>query len=346
MTSHSGMRWTLAAIALLAAAVLLPKFAADDPAHESLVLYCAHDSVFADQIIRQFEIQTGIEVTVRYDEEANKSLGLTNLLIAEKEQPQCDVFWNNQTLGTIRLKESGVLEPYSSSATERIPLSFRDAEGYWTGFAGRLRVIVVNTDRMPATEGQVEELLRGTSLNDFAIAVPLYGTTLTHYSMLAAELGLSELQKWHRSLHARGIREARGNAASKDLVAEGACFAAFTDSDDAFVAMDQGKPVKMVPARLPSGKTMVIPNSVALIRNCRHPEPARRLIDYLLSAETELNLANSASRQIPLGPVDSERLSPEVRQLAEWAREGSDSAGAAAQQQAVLDWLMSEYQQP
>ena len=39
--------------------------------------------VFADAIIRKFEARSGIVVQVRYDEETNKSLGMTNLLISD-----------------------------------------------------------------------------------------------------------------------------------------------------------------------------------------------------------------------------------------------------------------------
>ena len=46
------------------------------PHRESLVVYCAHDSIYADSILRDFEKETGIHVAVRYDTEATKSLGL------------------------------------------------------------------------------------------------------------------------------------------------------------------------------------------------------------------------------------------------------------------------------
>src|SRR5580692_9585562 len=78
----------------------------------SIVVYCAHDSVFADAILKEFEQQTGITVNVLYDSEATKSLGLVNQLKFEKDDPHCDVFWNNELLGTMDLASEGVLEPY------------------------------------------------------------------------------------------------------------------------------------------------------------------------------------------------------------------------------------------
>src|SRR5687767_9000769 len=62
----------------------------------SLVVYCAHDAVFADAVISEFQQRTGIKVSPRYDTEATKSLGLTELIVREQSSPRCDVFWNNE----------------------------------------------------------------------------------------------------------------------------------------------------------------------------------------------------------------------------------------------------------
>ena len=344
MPSSIANKITLAMAVVLGTALIVPWLLnRNAPPDNTLVLYCAHDSVFADSIIRQFEAKTGIKVQVRYDEETNKSLGLTNLLITERSQPRCDVFWNNQTLGTIRLKQEGLLAALDPAVFARIPEQFKDPDNQWAGFAARLRVYLVNTDRMQATENDIAAALQADSLSNVAIAVPLFGTTLSHYAVLCDQMGLDGLKAWHTSLRARGIREVRGNGAVKDLVAEGACDFGFTDTDDAFAAIDAGKPVTMFPVRLETGQTICLPNSVAMIRNCPHPEAALRLIEFLLSEEVELALANSGSRQIPLGPVDNARLSADVLELKKWADDGVSLDGAAKHQNEVLKWLTTEY---
>ena len=308
-----------------------------------LVVYCSADAAYSEPVIRQFEEETGLKVDRRFDEEANKSLGLTNLLIAEREHPRCDVFWNNQTLGTIRLQKEGLLQPYRGSGWNRIPEAFKDPDGFWTGFAARLRVFIINTDRMQSDESEINIRLEADSLKAVAIAQPLFGTTLSHYSVLADAWGFEQLQQWHRSIREREIREVRGNSLVKDLVAEGLCDFGYTDTDDAFVAIDDDKPVTMLPVRLDNGRTIAMPNTVAMIRNCPHPEAAKRFIDYMLTAETELQLSKSVARQIPLGPVDESQLSDELAQLKAWADDGVPLSGAAEQNKAVLDWLTSEY---
>jgi iron(III) transport system substrate-binding protein len=54
---------------------------------------------------------------------------------------------------------------------------------------------------------------------------------------------------------------------------------------------------------LPDGEGLgvpVMPNMVSLIANAPHPQEARKLIDYLLSADVEHQLAQSEAVQIPL----------------------------------------------
>ncbi len=306
----------------------------------ALVVYCAHDAIHAEKVLRDFEKSTGIPVAIRFDTEATKSLGLVELLVREKAAPRCDVFWNNELLGMLDLAERGILEPYAGAGAARIPAVFKDPSGRWTGFAARLRVVIFNPQKVTAPE--IPARLSGADRARVAIAKPLYGTTLTHYSVLWNAWGGDRLQAWHREARRAGVREANGNAAVKDLVAEGVCDLGFTDTDDFFEAKDEGKPVAMLPVRLENGATICIPNTVAIIHGTKRPAEARKLVDYLLSEQTELALANSKARQIPLGPVPAERLPAEVRELVEWAKQGVDLTPLGPARAACLAWLKAE----
>ncbi len=79
-----------------------------------------------------------------------------------------------------------------------------------------------------------------------------------------------------------------------------------------------------------------------MVRGCAHKPDAQRLIDFLLSAETELTLARSKSRQIPLGPVDSQKLPAEVRELAQSVPHGYDLQTLEQPRRECIEWLKSE----
>ena len=309
---------------------------------DRLVVYCAHDAVYSERLVADFEKRTGIPVSLVPDTEATKSLGLVERLIREKDAPRCDVFWNNQLLGTMQLQQEGILLPYRGPGFERIPAAFKDADGHWVGFGARLRVYIVNTEKLSPEPPAIARALEG-DMSGVAIAKPLYGTTLTHYSALWHMWGGPKLKEWHADWRRRGVREVMGNAQVKGLVAQGVCSLGLTDTDDFFLAKDEGAPVEMLPIRLEGGSVICIPNTVSIIRGTKRLEAARKLVDYLLSEECELALASSKSRQIPLGPVPEEGLSEEVRALKRRLDNVYPLAAAFEARTECLRWLKSEY---
>src|SRR5712692_7324748 len=88
---------------------------------DRVVLYCAQDQEFAEQILKEFSAKTSLPVAPHYDTEANKTVVLYDELVRERRRPRCDVFWNNEILSTIRLQRQGLLEPYHSPAASSFP---------------------------------------------------------------------------------------------------------------------------------------------------------------------------------------------------------------------------------
>lgn len=300
------------------------------PARADLVVYCAHDALYAKPFLAKFTERTGIRVDVRYDTEATKSLQLAAKIAGERENPQCDVFWNNEPLGTIGLARQGLLLPYRGAGHARIPAAYKDPEGLWVGFGARFRVWIVHRPTVAATADAIQKHLDAPSLADVAIARPLYGTTRMHFTARWDAHGGPAARGWFQELRRRGIKICSGNATVKDLVSSGVQALGLTDTDDYFLAVEAGRDVGMVPATIPSVRTgtessawsyeadaptICIPNTAAIIRGARNVKAAQKLIDYLASAESERELAHSRSGQVPLGPVDPAELPDRVRRL-------------------------------
>jgi iron(III) transport system substrate-binding protein len=305
------MRLPIATVlAFCASAAFVAAYAAPS-ANQEVVVYTALDQVYSEPILKQFEKEAGITVRVRYDTEASKTTGLFNRLLAEKQRPRCDVFWNNEVLRTVQLKKLGMLQPYLASNAASIPARYKDAQGYWTGFAARARVIVYNTNSLTtATAPQsIFDLTKSQWSKRVGIAYPLFGTTASHAAALFALLGRDKAQEYFRSLRANGVQVLDGNAMVCRSVATGELAAGLTDTDDVFAARLDGRPVaSILPDQGPDGiGTLVIPNSLALVKGCPNSQAGRRLIDYLLDPKVENALAVSRSAQIPVrpGPVKS-----------------------------------------
>ena len=293
---------------LLAAATLAACGGQPDTANNAtstaneVTVYVSTDRVFSEPILRAYESKTGMKVNAVYDTEETKSTGLANKLLAEKNRPQADVFWSNEPVRTLMLKSRGVLAPYRSPDAAGIPTTFKDSEGYWTGFSARIRVIVYNTKLVKPEEApnSIYDLTDPKWKGQVAIADPRFGSTSFHVAALYAELGDEKADEFFRRLRVNGVKIVPGNSVVRDLVAKGEVKMGLTDTDDVNVALEGKQPVAMsLPDRDGMGAPLM-PNMVSLTAGAPHAEAGKKLIDYLLSPEVERLLARSEAVQIPL----------------------------------------------
>src|SRR3984885_1814263 len=100
-------------------------------AADTVVVYSALDREFSEPILKAFGQNNGVRVLPKFDVESTKTVGLTNLIIVEAGRPRCDLFWNNEILNTLRLKERGLLAPYHPSYARDLPETFKAKDGTW-----------------------------------------------------------------------------------------------------------------------------------------------------------------------------------------------------------------------
>lgn len=275
------------AIVLLA---LLPCAACSRGRPPTVVVYTSVDQPYSEPVLQAFEKQSGIRVQAVYDTEASKTTGLISRLLAEQSRPQADVFWSSEIAQTLWLQEQGIWAPYVSPVAADIPAAYRDAAGYWSGLGLRARIILVNTDLVPESDypHSLYDLLDPRwAAGEVGLANPLFGTTATHAAALYAALGPAEARSFFLALRDQGARVLDGNSVVRDMVASGDLKVGLTDTDDADVAVRQGKPVVVIFPDQEELGTLLIPNTVALVAGGPNPEQGKALVDFLLSLEVE-----------------------------------------------------------
>ncbi len=271
-----------------------------------VVVYTALDSEFSTPVFERFTAESGVAVLPKFDAESTKTVGLAEAIAAERGRPRCDVFWNNEILHTLRLKRLGLLETYVPPVAKDYPAAYRDPEGFWHGFAARARVLVVNTKLVPEAgwPASILALADPKWRHRAAMAKPLFGTTATHAACLFAVWGDRRAKDFFRALKRNDVQILSGNKQVALSVAAGRVAFGLTDTDDALGEVEKGMPVAIVWPDQGAEElgTLLIPNTLAIIRGRPNPAAARRLVDYLLSPEVEGRLAAGPSAQIPLNP--------------------------------------------
>jgi len=273
------------------------------PSSHQVVVYCTVDQVFSEPILRDFEKETGIEVKAVFDTEETKSTGVMNRLIAEKDNAQCDLFWSGDPLRNIVLQSKDITSPYQSIQTDLIPGDFREKEYHWTGFSARARVLIYNktlisSDSLPQS---ILELTHPRFKGQFTIANPLFGTTTFHMAALFAGMGQAPAKQWMNDLKKNQVVIATSNGDVKKRVMTGELAFGLTDTDDAFEAKKESDDVDYVFLDQQAGGmgTLIMPNALSMIKDSPNSENGKKLMNYLLSRETEAKLAISCA-QMPL----------------------------------------------
>jgi iron(III) transport system substrate-binding protein len=329
------LAFTLAAVAVVAFASWR---LVSGPPSPTVVVYVSHDQVFSEPILKDFEKEIGVRVRAIYDTEETKSTGAMNRLIAEKNNPQADVYWANEPIRAEVLRQQGIAASYISANAEGIPAGFKDANGYWTGSAARPRILLANRNagaKPDSVLAYADPKWRGKTV----IANPLFGTTTTQIAALFVLWGDERAQAFMNAMKANGTKLSSSNGDSADLVARGEFAFSLVDSDDVVNRIRQHQPVELVYPDQDSGGLgcFLVPNAVVLIAGAPHPDLGKKLIDYLLSKETETKLARSDAAQIPLhsgveGP-------PELRPLGQLKTMQVDYGEIAGKLQAIQPFL-------
>jgi iron(III) transport system substrate-binding protein len=313
-----------------------------------VVVYAALDREFSEPVLDEFTRETKIKVLAKYDLESTKTVGLTQAIIGEASRPRCDVFWNNEILNTLRLEERGLLEVYRSPQAEHYPELFRSPNGTWHGFAARARILIVNTKVV--SEEDMPKSIRDLADPKFqkrtALAKPLFGTTATHAACLFAVWGDDEAKAFFQALKKNEIQVLGGNKQVAEAVASGNLAFGLTDTDDAIIEVEKGSPVKIVyPDRGDDELgTLFIPNTLAIIKGGPHPDEAKKLVDYLLSAKVEERLAQGPSAQIPLS--DQVQIKPRVETPKTVKAMPVDFAAAVKKWEETAKYMSDEFLAP
>ncbi len=277
-----------------------------------VVLYTSADEPLARQILGAFTEKTGIRVQPLFDTEADKTTGLARRIRAEAGSPRADVFWANEPFQAILLAKDDLLEPYLPETARNIPVAYRDAKDRWIGFGLRGRVLAydpkgLRADQLPKTWA---ELAQPGYAQKVVFANPLFGTTRGHVAALLALWGEPAFTAWVERMAAGGVaaRLAGGNAQVAKAVAMGQAAMGATDTDDVISQQESGVKIEMLYLDMGGGGTLLLPNTVAVLKNGPHGEFARELAAFLCSEQVEEMLAKSEAKNVPVRPGLREKL--------------------------------------
>jgi iron(III) transport system substrate-binding protein len=275
-----------------------------------LSMYVAYGN--PDQIAQAFEEETGIRVELL----TMSSGEVLTRLQAEKANPQTDVWFGGGSDAFIQAADEGLIEAYDSPNRENVLPAFRDEEGYWTGVSLVVVGFLVNNDRLneqglplPQTWANLadpvyQDELMASNPNTSGTA---YTTVSGVLQVMGEDAGWTYLDQMYANIPY--LEKSGSGPAQKALAGEYAI---------GIVPDPHNTPLQNPDAALtpvfPTDGVLAWPSPVALVAGAKHPNNAKRFIDWCLSPEGQQVLME-ASPRVPTTDVETIAGVPSVSDL-------------------------------
>ena len=278
-----------------------------------LVIYTARDKTVFEYVIPKFEekypeFKGNVQVL---------NMGAQEILErvrAEKGNPQADFWWGGTQQALAQAAEEGLLEPAPSSVVEKVPEQYRDPQGRWVGEILLPEVIMYNTDALKPEEAPQDwdDLLDPKWKGKVVIrAVPASGTMRTIYSAMI-----------YRQYKAQGSVEAgydwlrRLDANTKEYVADPTTLYLKMARQEGLVSLWnlQDILIQRETKDMPFGYVMpasgapILVDGVALIKGAKHPEAAKKFMEFLFDENLRLDLAANMFQIPTLEKLDPAKM--------------------------------------
>ena len=268
------------ALVLLVPASPRPAGAAED----KLVIYTAYEEnelkTFWEQFAKDLPDLAAKAAYIR------GSTGPTMARVeAEKANPQADVIWGvfNDYLTGAAAK--GLLDAYAAKESQSIPARFKHPENMWQGVTLLTVAFAVNQKKMAELRlpppRSWADLLDPKYKGHIVMSNP--STSGTAYLLLAshaARLGEDKMWQYYEALDRNLSQVTKSGGAPGRMAASGETPIGIALAYEVEVAKTQGAPIDVI---YPSDGVAWTFEGNALVRGAKHPQNARRFLDWAVS---------------------------------------------------------------
>ncbi len=266
----------------------------------SLTVLGTPQEEYIQGITKAFEAECGIKTTYVRLSSGEAVAKLT----ADKANPQFSVWWGGPADGFIAANKAGLLEAYKPKLFDKIPASYRDADGVWTGIYVGALGLAVNTKvlkekNLPEPTSWAD-LTKPIYKGQISIAHP--ASSGTSYTMLATQMFLNnkDIEKgfaYLKQFHQNVLQYQKTGAAPARQAGQGEVAIGVVFSHDTVAAIEEGfKDLKVV---FPSEGTGYEIGGMALVKGASDPVAAKTFMDWAITAKAQELAATFKAYQIP-----------------------------------------------
>lgn len=262
---------------------------------EQVNLYSARKEALIKPLLDKFTQQTGISVNLVTGNADN----LITRLKSEGKYSPADLLLTTDVGRLYRAKQQGLTQIIAESeAIKKLPNNFRDEQLHWLGLSLRARTLMVSVERNAAQSiTKLEDLADPEWKGRVCIRSSgnIYNQSMV--ASLIAQLGESATEQWVNGLVKNFARPPQGGDRDQiKAVASGLCDVAIANtyylagmlSSNDETEQQQAKKVRVIWPNQADRGTHINISGMALTKNAPNKAAAVKLIDFLLSEESQL----------------------------------------------------------
>ncbi len=268
-----------------------------------VVVYSARKEHLIKPLFDAYAAKTGVEVTYVTD----KAGALLQRLKSEGKYTKADLLITVDAGNLWHAAQEGLLQPtVTDSLQSNVPEHLRDPDGLWYGLSVRARTVVYSTERVKDGELTTYEALGEAPWKGrlcLRTSKKVYNQSLV--AMLIAEHGEARTEEIVRSWVGNLATAPFSNDTKvMEAILAGQCDAGIVNTYY-FGRLQKKDPEIELALFWPDqagGGVHVNISGAGVTRHARHPEEARRLLEWLTSAEAQ-NLFADVNMEYPVNPA-------------------------------------------
>ncbi|MXW42928.1 MAG: extracellular solute-binding protein [Acidimicrobiia bacterium] len=184
----------------------------------SVTVYSGRSENLIKPVLDAFACESGISIQVRW----GSSTDLALLIDEEGDRTEADVYISRSPGPVGFLESKGLLTIMDNSVLDLVDESFRGDKGTWIGFSGRKRVLVHNTETVPAFELPSSVFELTDPMWNGRVAIPATnGSFVDWFTVFRDQYGNDVATQWLADMVDNDARYYSNNVAIVEAVARG-----------------------------------------------------------------------------------------------------------------------------
>ena len=171
---------------------------------EELVIYSGRKKKLVEELIKQFEADSGIKVKVRYGGTSE----LAAAILEEGDNSPADIFFAQDAGALGAIQKSGKAIQLKPELLNKVEEKYRSPQGEWVGITGRARSVDYNTDLVKAED--LPDSIFGFTDPKWKGKIgwaPTNGSFQSFVTALRVSEGDEKAKEWLKGIKANGVKD-------------------------------------------------------------------------------------------------------------------------------------------